>query len=266
MAKEIFKRFESLAMFHDYLQRNETQPDFIGFESSKSESSSSWKGTKDYDEAERFFLYGDANTAAKIESGGIAQLRNKLKLDANRRKLYCSVVGFAPHVPNFIAGVPTCMIDAKTVRQKSKVLNLVYNISVNGCVDGDDMQRVAIKMLSAIMMFEANGVRINLYVCDISEKSGQEIGWLLRIKDSGQHLDVLKCVYPLTNPSMLRRHSFRFTEVTKGVRKTFVESYGHAKRDVENLLKSCGLKDAKTLHYYTMQCKTAEEIAKMILN
>lgn len=264
MAKQIFKKFDSLAMFHDYLQRNETQPYFVGLESSKRESD--FYGTKSYEEAENLFLYGDKESAEKIEKGGVSDLRKHLKLDANRRQIHCAVTGFAPHVPNYIAGVPTCMINAKVVRQKAKVLNLVYNISVNGTVDAYDMQNVAIKMLSAIMQCEANGVRINLYVCDISEKSGQQIGWLLRIKDSGQHLDVLKTAYPLTNTSMLRRHSFRFTEVTKGVYSSFVGSYGHANRNVDALLNACGLKNAKTLHYYTMQGKSVDDIAKMILN
>ena len=267
MAREIYKKFESLSAFHSYVDKGQTQPNFVGHEDSKRETSydSDFYGTKTYQEAEDLLLNGDEQNASKIEKGGVARERKMLKLDANRRKLFCDVTGVMPHVPNYIAGVPTTMVNARMIRQKQKVLNLVYNVSVNGSVGAKDMEDVAIKMLTAIMRCEANGVRINLYVCDISEKSGQIIGWLLRIKSSGQHLDVLKAAYPLTNPAMLRRHSFRFTEILPGVRRSFVDSYGAANRCADGLLKACGVRNARTLSYYTMRSKDVNGIVEMIL-
>lgn len=267
MAREIYKKFESLSAFHSYLDKGQTQPYFVGHEHSKYETSfdSNFYGTKTYQEAEDLLLNGDEENACKIENGGVALERKMLKLDANRRKLFCDVTGVMPHVPNYIAGVPTTMVNVRMIRQKQNVLNLVYNVSVNGSVCAKDMEDVAIKMLTAIMMCEANGVRINLYVCDISERSGQTIGWLLRIKSSGQHLDVLKAAYPLTNPAMLRRHSFRFTEILPGVRKSFVDSYGAANKHADGLLKACGVRNARTLSYYTMMSKDVDGIVEMIL-
>lgn len=267
MAREIYKKFESLSAFHSYVDKGQTQPNFVGHEDSKCEISydSDFYGTKTYQEAEELLLNGDEKNANKIEKGGVARERKILKLDANRRKLFCDVTGVMPHVPNYIAGVPTTMVNVRMIRQKQKVLDLVYNISVNGSVSAKDIEEVAVKMLTAIMRCEANGVRINLYVCDISEKSDQIIGWLLRIKSSGQHLDVLKAAYPLTNPSMLRRHSFRFTEILPGVRKSFVNTYGGASRYADGLLKACGVRNARTLSYYTMKSKDVNGIVEMIL-
>lgn len=264
----IYKKFESLSDFERYLQANDVQDNFKYRQESQSKESEygDFYTTETWDKAEELFLHGDNANAAKIEKGGIAKERAKVKMTGNRRQLFSDVTGFAPHVPNYIAGVPTAMMNFRQVRAKEKVITLVYNVSVNGSVSGYDMQDVAIKMLSAIMRVESSGIRVNLYICDISDKARQQVGWLLRIKSSGQHLDVLKAAYPLTNPSMLRRHSFRFTEITKGVHKAFAGGYGAANSNANELLKACGLRGAKVLSYYTMRGQTTEQITKAILN
>lgn len=264
----IYKKFESLTAFEHYLQTNELQPYFAAYPTSqvKKDYEDSFYGTKSWDDAEDLMLHGDKESAKRIEDGGIAKERAKIKLSDTRRQLFHDVAGVMPHVPNYIAGVPACMVNVKQVRAKFKVITLVYNISVNGDVNAEDMRDVAIKMLSAIMRIESNGVRVNLYVCDISDTAKQQIGWLLKIKNSGQHLDVIKTAYPLTNPSMLRRHSFRFTEITKGVHKAFASGYGSANRRADELLKACGLRDAKVLSYYKMRGQTTEQITKDILS
>lgn len=264
----IYKKFNSLSEFENYLQMNETQDAFKAYPASQRQENEygSFYTTTTWEKAEELLLHGDKANAEKIERGGISKERAKIRLTANRRQIFSDVSGFAPHVPNYIAGVPTAMLNARQIKVKQKVVTLVYNVSVNGDVSGIDMQDVAIKMLSAIMRVEASGVRINLYVCDISDSSRQQIGWLLRIKSSGQHLDVLKTAYPLTNPSMLRRHSFRFTEITKGVHKSFAGGYGSANRRADDLLKACDLRDAKVLSYYKMRGQTSDEITKEILS
>lgn len=264
----IYKKFESLTAFENYLQTNEVQKYFAAYPKSqvKKDYEDSFFGTKSWNDAEDLMLHGDRESAKRIEDGGIAKERTKIKLSDTRRQLFHDVAGVMPHVPNYIAGVPACMVNVKQVRAKFKVITLVYNISVNGDVNAEDMRDVAIKMLSAIMRIESNGVRVNLYVCDISDTEKQQIGWLLKIKNSGQHLDVIKTAYPLTNPSMLRRHSFRFTEITKGVHKDFASGYGSANRRADELLKACDLRDAKVLSYYKMRGQTTEQITKDILS
>lgn len=263
--KRIYKKFESLAEFDAFLSGSETQPRFKGKEESQIEyyTDNNFAGTKDFGTAQKLFMFGDKANADRLECKGIAKLRRAIRLTENRRQIFSDVTGFAPNVPNFLAGVPTNMLNARQKRTKARVLNVAYNISVNGNIDSEDMQDVAIKILSAIWRVEANGVRINLYLCDLAQYTNTLTGWLCRIKTSGQHLDVLKTAYPLTNTSMLRRHSFRFTEVLKGLNSS---SYGAASRDTEGLYKYCGLRDVVTLNYYAMRYKTTDEIVKFILD
>lgn len=263
--KNIYKKFDNVQQFYNYIATGETQQGMREDSMREVATTDTWTTTENLTQANELFSNGDEKNAALIESAGLAKERVKIRTTADRRQLYASQVGFMPHVPNYVAGVPCNMINERRIKVKQKVINLVYNISVGGSISGVSMRDVAVKMLSAILRAEAQGVRINLYVCDISDCDVQQIGWLLRIKSSGQHLDVLKTAYPLINPSMLRRHSFRFTEITKGVSK-HLDNYGRANPCADNLLRACGLKDAKVLSYYTMTSQTTDEILKSILS
>lgn len=264
--KNVYKKFDSLQQFDMYLAQGTTQAGMKEYSMLENASRTEFTTTASYAEAQHKMTTGDADNAKRIERAGVAKERTKIRCTADKRQMYASPVGFLPHVPNYIAGVPCNMINERRMQVKHKVITLVYNVSVGGSASATEMRDVAARMLSAIMRAEAQGVRINLYVCDISVSGEQEIGWLLRIKTSGQHLDVLKTAYPLVNPSMLRRHSFRFTEVTKGVSKRFSGNYGGASNNVSNLLKACGLSNAKTLSYYNMRTQTANEILRDILS
>ena len=70
MAREIYKKFESLSAFHSYVDKGQTQPNFVGHEDSKYETSydSDFYGTKTYQEAEDLLLNGDEENACKIEN------------------------------------------------------------------------------------------------------------------------------------------------------------------------------------------------------
>lgn len=262
---DIFKKFEDVTALHTYLKTNKTTDVFYGCEHSK-DGGEGFTGTESWEEAERLFSCGDRKIAKSLEQRGLSRERIKTKLTANRRRLYANVCGFAPHVPNYLAGVPAAMLNVHEVRVKEKVINVVYNISASGSQRKEDLLRAGVEMFTAVMKIEAGGVRVNLYVADISDgRDGQKVGWLCRIKNSSQHLDVLKMCYPLCNPSMLRRHSFRFTEVTKGVHSCFTSGYGRASSDIRKMLKTFQMKDVRCLSFNSVRGKAADELAKNIL-
>ena len=253
--KNIFLKFDSVSEFHNYLHTKNPTSAFSSIFSQHSQTcSEEFTHTRNWEHAEELFTYGDKDTAAKLEDTGLRQTRLQNKCTANRRKVQANICGFAPHVPNYIAGVPASM------------LNVIYNISANGGASAKSLLETGVQMLSAIMKIEASGVRVNLYVADISVgHNGQNVGWLCRIKNSAQHIDTLKMCYPLCNPSMLRRHSFRFTEVTDGVSSAFVGGYGGASRDISLMLKQFKMKDCRCMSYYTANGNTADRLAEMIL-
>lgn len=264
--KHIFHKFENVGEFHKFLHTHQPNAAFKNARQHSQTEDAEFTHTKSWQDAEHLFTYGDKETAEKLEDTGLRKMRLETKCTANRRKVQANICGFAPHVPNYIAGVPASMLNVKEVRVKEKVINVIYNISANGGASAKSLLDTGVQMLSAIMKIEATGVRVNLYTADISDgHNGQLVGWLCRIKNSAQHIDTLKMCYPLCNPSMLRRHSFRFTEVADGVSSAFVGGYGGASKDISLMLKQFQMKECRCMSYYTAKGQTADRLAEMIL-
>lgn len=272
---QIYKSFDSVGAFSAYLNAGQTQPAFKYSESSQYTDSYKVRHclTADYKEADNLFLYGDKKLMKKIEEAGVYTTRLKLKAQAAKRQIYSSVVGVAPNVPNALAGIPTAMINVREVRAKQRVVNVCYCCSAAANVDANDIIKVAAQFISACMLIEANGVRVNIYLSEISEKASDERGkkdttaFLVRIKSAAQPFDVLKMAYPLAHPSMLRRHFFRAMEVTEGVPSSFAGGYGAVIMDKKRQMKALGRDAAKInkiLSYYDCDGRSAEDIAKMI--
>lgn len=266
MSKDIAKRFESLSEFHAYIENGEVQPDFKGYESSQREGDGSWAGTCTFSDAEKLLLYGDVESADKVNADGVHELRKNIKRHMQRRTIYTSPVGFAPHVPNFLAGTPNSMINQKTIKQPKKVLTVVYSSTAHSGVSAQTISDTAARVFSALLILEAKGMQINMYSAVTAVKKSQRVGMFIKIKRAGQRFDILRMCYPCINTSWLRRHYFRFVEVTKGVKSAYVCSYGCV----------CGMKDTEELAHLAKidadavltfeQCRdmTVDEILKTI--
>lgn len=250
-----FKYFNSLGQFSKYLAETRVLAGFKSDQASKN-GCQSFTGTASWDEAEALFIKGDKKAADAIMAEGFSKVTAKGY--RNQRQLYSSRVGIMPHVPNYIAGRPNSMINVRTNRVPSPVINVLYNISNNAGISAADMRVRAIRLLAALYNIECSGTRVNLYLCDISSID-DVIGWVIKLKDSGQPFDILKMAYPLTNPSMLRRHSFRFTEVFPH------EGYGygravHGTASIKKIIPLCRGAEIKSVHYSTLGDKTIEQI------
>ena len=266
--ENIYKCFDTVQQFDNYIKAGKTQPKHTDEDSLTETSWADWYGTKTFRDAQRLLEYGDSDTARDVYEGVTLK---SAAIKRTTRQVRASVTGFAPHVPNAIAGVPCSMIRVNYIPVKTRVLTVVYNISVNGGISAQSMKQAAVTMLSAINTIEAHGTRVNLYVCDLSRwkfhhvgrpDEVQEVGWLLKIKSSTQHLDILKTAYPLCNPAMLRRHSFRFTEITEGIKG---RSYGYAHEDTSELCKKCGLRKVVSIAYSEASSLGVEDLSDLIL-
>ena len=268
----IFRKYNTVGEFAKHLENAYFQKAFEKHVQHGGSQGSrfSFYGTKDYKEADRLLLFGDKKLQKKIEEAGVYTTRMRLKYQANKKQVYSSVVGFAPNVPAYIAGAPNSMINQRQIKARQRVVTIMYNASVSCCVSADDIINATAQMISAIMLVEAAGIRVNVYVGEICESTGdrQRFGWLLRIKDSGQKIDTLKMSYPLAHPSMLRRHGFKLLETTPGVSSDFEANYGmpiNSEKVSFEFLKTAGVNNIqRVLSFGTICGKNAEDIAKMI--
>lgn len=264
---DIFKNFSNISELNHYLISNETTEVFKNNEISQT-GSHSWTGTESYDAANDFLLYGCNELRAKIEDAGVKKIRTEIKKYMTRRTIYSSVVGAAPNVPAFISGAPNCMMMYRQTKVKQRVVNVAYNMAISGNEEQSSINDTAAKLIAALMIAEAKGVRVNLYMFVLAKKLRNMLGCSLKIKSSGQKFDVLKMAYPLAHSSMLRRHFLRYVEVTENVSPAFVKNYGTPETDkTENkkYLTEHGLKCDVVTSFYDLRYKSVDNIVKVII-
>ena len=270
----ICKKFNSTGELSKYLEGQQVTNTFKSVADGGSYSTSSsyarWALTDSYDEADNLLLYGDRELQKKIEDAGVKEMRTKLEHYANRRKVFSSVVGFAANVPAYLSGTPNSMINVRQVRTKQKVLTFMYNTSVSASVSAERIVRATAQLVSAVLLVEASGVRVNVYAGEAFKERGEpSVCWLCRVKDSGQKLDTLKMSYPLAHPSMLRRHWFRLLETTEGVPERYTDGYGRVidtEAEAQRVLKAANINNIqRVLCFSDIEDHTAEEIEKMLV-
>ena len=222
---DYFKKFESVNALVTYLDNAEVQPNFKWRQASTSTYDPSHYGYNSYEEARNMLLVGDKELQKK--------LRGTSKLDINvpentgiRKRMVTRVSGFAPHVPNFLAGVPNNMLWVEEKKISEPVITIIYNIGCLGGSSGSTVTMVSARIMSAIMSVERKGYRVNLYAASAQDEDDEHCGFIVKIKDSGQHIDTLKMALPMISPAMNRRFGFRFRETMPGLSSSWVGGYG----------------------------------------
>lgn len=262
--KEVFKKYESLKSFNDYLNAGTLQPDFSDYSHT---NGIEFTGTVSYDEAEQRMMRGDSDLQKKIEEAGVAQMRINVQKRMARRQTYSSVVGAIPNVPAYISGAPNSMIAQRTVKTKKKVLTIGYSMTAHAGVDKDEIIEASAKIVSAILSIEATGVRANLYSLFCAKKRSQIIGLSLKVKDASRKIDTLRMSYPLAHSSFLRRQCFRWEEVTENIPSCFGGgSYGAVPQfdEVSEFFKRNGMKLDKVIMFDRITRMSVDDIVEMM--
>ena len=261
--KDVIKKFRNVTEYIKYLDDGVVQPEF---RDSCKDGSKSWTGTTDWEEAKKFLAYGDKDMLAKVNKAGVSDARAKVQVMQAHKQFCAAVVGAIPHVPNYIAGTPNSMIAMRETRTRKRVINLFYNAAFDASIASDEIIQVAANVMSAIILIEASGVHVNLYAGCISKKNGQLVSAIVKIKDSGQRLDVLKLCYPMINPSWTRRHFLRYIDVTPQIDTDFVIGHGSPMTtvsDKEKVLKESKI-DATILNYYDLVGMSTDDVIKYV--
>lgn len=257
--KECFKQFGSISDMFKYLDS------FGAVEESSiagSLTSPTWYASESYDEARQRCIKGDDNLAKMLR--GSDKLDIHIPSTGTRKRMMTGVAGFAPHVPNFLAGVPNNMIFVKEQKVQKKVITVMYGCNTLGSVDADQIAKVSARVLSCVMSMERKGYRINLYAVNAAEENGVRSGFSVKIKDSGQHIDVLKCAFPLLSAAWNRRFAFRYREVSSNFsRRMGASMYGD---ELRSFLDKYNVKYDIAINYYdAANVKTVEELEKLFV-
>lgn len=224
--KIIIEQFGSLGQFLDTISAREVNKVF------SCRKNCLGSNNPDYN----FSLTHSYDEATSLARTGYKEGLDKLKaIDSKTRYIgkapkampITSPIGFTPHVPNAIAGVPNSMISTHKVEQKAKVISLLYSLVDSGSADAKTFVKPGKNMLNLIYTLELKGYRValNMLVEFIGER--ERAFGIIQIKNWRQPSNPLKIAYPLIHPSFLRRHDFRWLETQPNLTDDyFARGYG----------------------------------------
>ncbi|MDE5886429.1 MAG: hypothetical protein K2H46_02455 [Muribaculaceae bacterium] len=262
--KTIIKKFESLGALSSFIANTPA----CGFFAnqvlySKATNDVNFFGSESFEAANNMMLQGWSEGAARVQK----YMNAGVTATAPKRVIYNSVVGFAPNVPNYLAGNPLNMYNQKRVRTPKKVVTIVYNCFVGWTVKSAKIEKAAAALFNVISGLEASGVRVELWIgCFTHSSSKTEYLYnAVKVKSAGQPFNLLKMIYPVVHPSFFRRHMFAIEE-RAGLNACW-EDYGVAITGKEGQQKACQalrIPSDNVFNYYDLTGKTESEIAKMI--
>ena len=250
-----YREFDSIHSFVEYIEGTPLNNVFKWSKLGSTDTTNySWYTTHNYEEAKNKLHYGDKALSEKLT--GILKVEKHSQNMLVQKPSY-GVAGYQASVPRYLQGIPTNMIAKKSVVQKQKVITITKNIGYYGSFTGQEIIDEAIKAVQLINTIEAHGIRCNLYVSSIAAASGTAVGFRVKIKSANERLNISKLAFPLANPSMLRRFSFRYREVAPETTSGFSGSYGSSCQTPELFASNKG-------EYYIPTMLKEDEIDKMI--
>lgn len=216
--KIIKEHFDSIHQMLSVIESRKNNEVMSDRESSQT-GDKSFTGTKSYSEAKELFQNGYTDILDKIKQGVSGNLkRTEIR---QRRNVQTGVVGYAPHVPNAILGLPNSMIYTKSAPQKVKAVSIVVGITENCGTEADEFVKSGIAALGVVNALELRGYRVNLKVAFYVAQGGNERAFgTVSVKDYREHLDLQKLCFPLAHPSMFRRFGFKWLETSPEIKDT----------------------------------------------
>lgn len=233
-----------------------------------------WSGTHTFKEATDLIKTGFKDPLAKMKKE-IVKIANTEK--PNRPKLKTDYVGFVPHVPNTVMGLPMTMINKEKQVSKNKMIHLIYSFGASSNVKPADMIKGGINFISLVNSLEKQGYRVKIDVATTFTVDKTLAVMTVNVKEFSQKLNLLKLTFPLVQPAMFRRISFKWLETTPDNKDdSFTAGYGkplspffnhEAQKEAEYLREIGVIKNRHTYFlsvYNAMKSEAPEHLAKMI--
>jgi hypothetical protein len=242
--------------------------------SQRIEENKPWSGTTDYNQAMEIMKSGYKEPLDKMKK---AILKIGQTQKASRPKLKNDFVGFVPHVPHTLMGLPMTMINKEKQVNKANTIHLIYSVSTASKVSPNDMITGGINFISLVNSLEKQGFRVKIDIFSSMATDKTLSSFSVNVKEYGQKLNLLKLTFPLVHPSMLRRIAFKWLETNLELKdKNFTAGYGTPLSHLMgydtmkecNYLKEHGIiKNDNTFFctvYTAMKTKSIEDLARTI--
>lgn len=228
--KFIIERFNGVAEFVSTIAKRPVNRHFwADRDTLKSHTGSeSFTMTSSYEESEKLMTTGYGEGLTDLQKAGAFKVNRAT--NSTRNIPHASVVGYAPHVPNAIAGIPQSMIGTTRLQQKSKIVSILYDVAASYSVPARRFIEAGRNLMSLIIELEMQGYRVQLDILIANCTSQEKAMCMITAKNYRQPINPLKLSYLLLHPSFLRRQGFRWLETQPET--TFRYSgYGYTLRD-----------------------------------
>jgi hypothetical protein len=179
-------------------------------------------GVKDYDEARELLEHGWAEKVDEIQKGIEKFTKDE---EAKRTKVDSGVSGFAPIVPNYLAGLPNSMLVMHPDTKKVKVIKILVDLSVACSESPENVIRKGIKLMSKVNSLEKCGYRVRIDTAN--SFCGSENTYICNVllKSENQPLDIKRIAFPLFHSAMFRCIMFDWYERIPEAK--YIHAYGH---------------------------------------
>lgn len=210
--KFIIEKFNGVSEFASVIAKRPVNSHFWEYRDDLSSDASNYEFTltSDYKEADRIMTTGYQPGLDNLKEAGAFKVHSAN--NATRNIPSASVVGYAPHVPNAIAGIPQSMISSSRIQQKSKVVTILYDGGASAYMNAKKFVEAGRTLLSLILKLEMQGYRVQLDILDAFCTSKEKALCVITVKNHRQPLNPLKISYMLLHPSFFRRQGFRWLE------------------------------------------------------
>lgn len=231
--KIYIKEFESIKDFYEHCRTAPINTKcFTRDRAAKGEYS--FCKTYSYNQAEELLLNGWEEGSKKLTTK-LNIANSKVQSREVKRAIF-DIVGFQASVPRYLQGIPTNMVNKKTVKQKQKVVTIIKGINYAGMVSPETIMEDSVKFLQIVQAIEAQGIRVNVDVLSLAIQGSEESYIRMPIKRSSERLNISKMSFPLIHPSFLRRFIFRARETDMRLKDTSW-GYGYGRPAEEQFVK-----------------------------
>lgn len=220
------KSFASLAAFSGHLANGVCTQHFKSEEASQKEDSFhiDFTGTINFSSADSLMTCGDKESASKIKEKAGGKMTPMPS--GQRTKYKRDFVGCKPNVAAYNMGLPKQMFRRVKREVPHNIITIIIDSCVGAAYDTDTILKANVNIIRAILDLEKAGVKVNLYASCLFYQKNTVAGPVVKIKDSNQPFNLLRMAYPLVHPSFLRRHAFRYLEITPGLSEIDGKDYG----------------------------------------
>jgi len=233
--------YEYFGSIDELVEANRHRPHLRQYEDHTSSKylSRSFNGCETYREAEDMALNGwnkileDTEFKSFYYNGGIET--EKMVKPIN------DVVGYVPIVPNVLLGIPQTMINFSRKKVKSKILHIVYSITVPAYIGENRLTKIGFEFMKAVVNLEKQGYRLRLTAMqEYSEDDNTDI-LFMKVKDEFKKMDLQSSMFNLIHPAVFRTIGFVWKERSPickemcGYGSTFKSIHESDKKLIENI-------------------------------